>query len=126
MEHLASRAALSYFPPTHTDVALNSGTVNLNAGMPNPAYRTDRVYATTNQRLALAFAAYWSTKALRRPGGTLYQVSFDDDEVETDADSPRRDHFSYQAPSGYVIAVARAGVIWSAKYRDIMRSNWLP
>lgn len=105
--------------PDEAGLEWTSRAINEGSELQNPNYRTDRVYATIDRDLAHAFAAYWTREPRREGGGWLYEVEFDDDLIEEDADFPSMTGVSFQAPRGRVLAIAQKGVGWQPKHSKI-------
>jgi hypothetical protein len=101
-------------PPDETGFEWTSAAINKDAGLLNPNYRSDRVYATTDRNLASAFAGYWTREPRRPGGGWLYEVELEDG--EDDSDFPSLVGVSYQARRGRIIAVVQTGVGWQPKH----------
>lgn len=100
-------------PPSETGLEWTNDTNGADAGIPDPNYRRDRVYATTDRDLAHAFAGSWSKNPNHTGRGCLYEVEFD--EPEDDADLPHLPGVSYQAPRGRIAAVAQTNVVWQER-----------
>lgn len=105
-------------PPDETELEWTSFAINVDAGLQNPNYRSDRVYATTDRDLAQSFAAYWTREPRRKGGGWLYRVEFDESLLEPDSDFPSLQGISFQAPRGRIVEIVQTGVPWRKKHLD--------
>lgn len=94
-------------PPTQTDLAWTSRAINEASGLVNPNYREDRVYFTTDKKLAMAFAGYWSREPRRHGLGAVYEIEVGEDLIEHDEDFPSVEGLFFQAPLARVVRVER-------------------
>lgn len=102
-------------PPSITGFEATSRAITDAENLPNPNYRTDRVYATLDRNLAEGFAAYWTREPSRPGGGWLYRVEIEDSAIEDDEDFASSTGTYFQAPSARILEVERKGVPWTQK-----------
>ena len=107
-------------PPSVTGFEETSGFISRSEGHEDISYRDDRVYITTDRRLATAFAAYWSSKVNQIGLGWLYAVQAAADDLEPDTDLLSSPGLSFQVPSALVTRVELRQIKWSEKHRSTL------
>lgn len=96
-------------PPTITGV-LGMGQAATQQGLGRVVSFADRVYVTTDRRIARAAAANWARRFPNGGRGTLYRVVLDDVALELDADLPRGPFECFQVERAIVGSVAEVDV----------------
>lgn len=106
-------------PPRETGIPSAVLQMSLEQGMSNISQRDDRVYVTTDRRLAEAWAGIWTPDGVHHGGGALYRVEAD--ELEADQDLLSLVGVSYQAPRARVLSVYNAHVSFNQKYARVLQ-----
>lgn len=97
-------------PPTATGLVRTRADQSAEAGLSQISQRRDRVYVTTDRELAKVFARQWFDGTRVRSHGWLYLVEVEQADLEDDDDLRSLPGVSYQAATGFVLAVKDRGV----------------
>ncbi|MDN3905783.1 hypothetical protein [Arthrobacter sp. YD2] len=117
-------------PPDITGIASATLQATLESGLTEIAQRSDRVYMTSDIKLARAYAAMWTdpVTGAQRGGGSVYQVEVVDGSLEPDEDLLSLAGLSYQAKTAMILRVWHRSVPLNAKHvqkkmRAVMREH---
>ncbi|TVU64850.1 hypothetical protein FQP90_07305 [Paenarthrobacter nitroguajacolicus] len=95
-------------PPTETRVKSQALAASLELGFGKIAQQLDKVYMTTDVKLARAYAGMWTDPASASSpagGGVVYRVEVEDGTLEADKDLLSSPGVSYQASSAVVVDI---------------------
>jgi len=95
-------------PPAVTGLQRTSSQLSMAEGLDDIAYRSDRIYLSTDRELARIWAGQWTDLDGRVGYGWLYRVEVDVDALEPDEDLLSLPGLSYQAPRATVSSRLRA------------------
>lgn len=109
-------------PPSQTGLAFTRLQASLEAGLGPIAQRPDRVYMTSERKLARAWAGIWTLDGVRYGGGALYRCE-PDEPLEPDPDLASLVGVSFQALSATIRVVYDTYVPFEQRYaRDLQRT----
>lgn len=80
----------------------------MDSGLGQIAQRTDKVYVTSDVKLARVYAGMWTNPTAKVPragGGSVYQVEIEDGSLEPDEDLLSLPGVSFQAKSAAIVGV---------------------
>jgi hypothetical protein len=98
-------------PPAETGLAYTRVSQAVAQGTTSPiSQRSDRVYVTTDLRLARVFASQYSLDGGVSGGGWIYQVAVQDSELEPDDDLLSLPGVSYQCARATITKVWQRNV----------------
>ena len=95
-------------PPSKTGALSTTLQSTLDGGLTDIAQRPDKVYLTSDVKLARVYAGMWTdptAKAQRAGGGSVYEVEVEDGSLEPDEDLKSLPGVSFQADSAVIVRV---------------------
>jgi hypothetical protein len=118
-------------PPMETGVKSQTLAASLELGFGKIAQQLDKVYMTTDVKLASVYAGMWTDPASPSSpagGGAVYRVEVEDGTLKADKDLLSSDGVSYQANSAVVVdtqypAVAFDKAEFTATMKRIMSAH---
>jgi hypothetical protein len=109
-------------PPSETGIASQVRAASVAQGRIEIGQRDDRVYVTTDRRLARAWAGIWMIDGENPGSGTLYQVQVDPSHLEPDDDFLSLSGRFFQIPRAQVSLVYDPYVRFQDKFhRELER-----
>ncbi|MGO4188568.1 hypothetical protein [Pseudarthrobacter sp. TAF60_1] len=95
----------------------------LEGGLTDIAQRPDKVYLTSDVKLARVYAGMWSdptTKTQPAGGGSVYEVEVDDGSLEPDEDLKSLSGVSFQANTAVIVRIQYKNVPFN---RELFAKN---
>jgi hypothetical protein len=118
-------------PPSKTGALSTTLQSTLNGGLTDIAQRPDKVYLTSDVKLARVYAGMWTdptAKAQRAGGGSIYEVEVEDGSLAPDEDVKSMPGVSFQADSAVIVRVQHKHVPFNKeqfakKLNDVLRAH---
>lgn len=118
-------------PPSRTGVLSTTLQSTLEGGLTDIAQRPDKVYLTSDVKLARVYAGMWTdptTKTQRAGGGSVYEVEVDDGSLEPDEDLKSLSGVSFQANTAVIVRIQYKNVpfnreLFAKKLNDVLRAH---